>query len=371
MEDSPITEKANTSQNKNNWLDLCRALAITLVLFGHGRYFLTPAFKIAEALAFAAYLGVELFFVLSGFLIGRIILKNIISSPHNYDWLFGFWIRRWLRTVPNYLLFISINLFLLYSGIRIVAPPDLLTYIIFFQNFAWPHPSFLPEAWSLSVEEIFYIAAPILFIISTFYDDKLKTIIYISIAVMAISILLRLYVVLQFNPTWDDGIRKITIFRFDALMTGVLLSALLHSKGKLIFPKKPAATFSLFLIPCIYMASLSPQWLDKSITARTLLFTLTSMGCGGFIMLGLNSKIPVLCVNYSSFIAKISYSAYLSNLPVAWVIIKYFGFSGHILGSAFRFTIYIIVTIVISRFVYRFIESPILSWRDKISPPKI
>ena len=68
MEDSPITEKANTSQNKNNWLDLCRALAITLVLFGHGRYFLTPAFKIAEALAFAAYLGVELFFVLSGFL---------------------------------------------------------------------------------------------------------------------------------------------------------------------------------------------------------------------------------------------------------------------------------------------------------------
>src|SRR5688572_4697894 len=82
-------------------LDLPRALAITLVLVSH-------FVKRCEILGFY---GVELFFALSGFLIGGILYRDLAASP---GWTFPrvkhFWFRRWWRTLPNYYLFLIIAL---------------------------------------------------------------------------------------------------------------------------------------------------------------------------------------------------------------------------------------------------------------------
>ena len=64
----------------NNWLDICRGLAIMLVLLSHGRTFLIPIDSSFQFFKFGGFLGVELFFVLSGFLIGSILIDKFESS---------------------------------------------------------------------------------------------------------------------------------------------------------------------------------------------------------------------------------------------------------------------------------------------------
>ncbi|HGO4389025.1 TPA: acyltransferase family protein, partial [Klebsiella quasipneumoniae subsp. similipneumoniae] len=146
----------------NHWLDFCRASAIILVLLSHGRYFLLPSLPQLNFFKFGGFLGVELFFVLSGFLIGKILLEKIDNSTSPTDWVMGFWCRRWLRTYPSYLLFLCVNLILL-SNIRPDLFPNTIKYLTFTQGLLTPHPTFFGEAWSLAVEEIFYFLTPVIF----------------------------------------------------------------------------------------------------------------------------------------------------------------------------------------------------------------
>ncbi|WP_421158810.1 acyltransferase family protein [Aeromonas dhakensis] len=69
----------NNFSKANRWLDICRASAILLVLLSHGRRLLFPIFPDAQFLKFGGFLGVEIFFVLSGFLIGSILIDKSTS----------------------------------------------------------------------------------------------------------------------------------------------------------------------------------------------------------------------------------------------------------------------------------------------------
>ena len=88
-------------ESRNVWLDACRSLAIILVLLSHGRHFLTPVWDGAAIFRIGGFLGVELFFVLSGFLIGGIVARDFERSVDGSGWLHKFFLRRWLRTLPN------------------------------------------------------------------------------------------------------------------------------------------------------------------------------------------------------------------------------------------------------------------------------
>ena len=65
--------------------------------------------------------GVSIFFVLSGFLIGGILIKVLETEPATFKTLFNFWIRRWFRTLPNYL-FILLILIFFYGAFRSTTP---------------------------------------------------------------------------------------------------------------------------------------------------------------------------------------------------------------------------------------------------------
>ena len=79
-------------------LDFTRALAISLVLFTHASFFLAPLAPNFDPLFMVGYLGVDLFFALSGFLIGGILID---SAAPGTAWVGRFWVRRWLRTLPT------------------------------------------------------------------------------------------------------------------------------------------------------------------------------------------------------------------------------------------------------------------------------
>jgi peptidoglycan/LPS O-acetylase OafA/YrhL len=132
---------------RNFGLDLARALAITMVFLSHG----------VTALDTLG-VGVDLFFLLSGFLIGRIYLRaqqDAHDRPGTFT-LFGFWSARWLRTLPPYLA--ALVLFALAEP-RFHNNPIHPYYLLFLQNYLGI-TGFGPS-WSLCVEEHFYLALPL------------------------------------------------------------------------------------------------------------------------------------------------------------------------------------------------------------------
>ena len=155
-------------------LDGLRGMAILLVLTGH--YFAVPG---AGAVSFLngyrfrlGWTGVDLFFVLSGFLIGGILLE-VRDSPNYFK---TFYARRFFRIIPLYYAWISIYVVLSVAGRNFLAARvgsvqkidiSIFAHLLFLQNFRdflkstvsfW----WFSSTWSLAVEEQFYLVAPLL-----------------------------------------------------------------------------------------------------------------------------------------------------------------------------------------------------------------
>ena len=156
-------------------LDGLRGMAISLVVVFHSFYYSPPpghhptglirsTFVFFERFFAIGWTGVDLFFVLSGFLIGGILL-DVRASPNYFK---TFYLRRFFRIIPVYYLWIALYLVVVavlgqfLSGVRTAA-----VLFLFLQNFGIAYSSqlatawFLP-AWSLAVEEQFYLIAPLL-----------------------------------------------------------------------------------------------------------------------------------------------------------------------------------------------------------------
>lgn len=210
-------------------LDFLRALAIFFVVYGHSLHLL-PNNSIKEVLSLFVLDGVSIFFVLSGFLIGRILLRTMTQDALNSSMLLNFWARRWWRTLPSYYLVLTVLIFLnLVLNDHTPAIPNNITgYFFFFQNFSWPHPEFFGEAWSLAVEEWFYLCLPIpIFLARRFFKIQIAPLTLSCVAIVVIgSFLYRAHVAntSEFaNQTeWSYALRMQVLTRMDSLMLGVL-----------------------------------------------------------------------------------------------------------------------------------------------------
>nr|GFD13805.1 acyltransferase, putative [Tanacetum cinerariifolium] len=135
-------------------LDLLRAGAILTVMLSHTSGYLPAAW--APAYLTLQWDGVGNFFVLSGFLIGGILLKTLEKQPASRAVLLDFWNRRWLRTLPPYLLVLFISFAIAIARHEKEATwYNFFKYAVFSQNLRKPHPAPFGEAWSLSIEEWF------------------------------------------------------------------------------------------------------------------------------------------------------------------------------------------------------------------------
>ena len=363
--------ETEVEHNRVPWLDFCRALAICLVLFGHGRGLLLPNLPWLAHIKLGGFLGVELFFVLSGFLVGGILIKANSNSISSFGWIPTFWGRRWLRTLPNYYFFLFVNIVLLIYGIRPESVDSYWPYFFFLQNLAWPHPLFFGEAWSLAVEEMFYFLTPIAIGVICLLTRSKESGLLLTIGlIFTASVIAKFVYVEIYNPAYDSGIRKIVLLRLDSLMIGVFL-AWITSSIKASGSKKTIRKMGIFLLPLILchpvFFSLADDSFDQSYFARTWLFLTTSIGCAGLILAGLYSVHLPKCLTWvSSRIAKLSYSAYLVHSPVLATINILLGadqLSGYI-----KWLMYISLTFLFSSITYRLIERPFLYYRDRVIP---
>jgi peptidoglycan/LPS O-acetylase OafA/YrhL len=142
---------------RNPTLDVLRAVAILGVLATH----LSNSFLGGTAFARAVSVGgrgVDLFFVLSGWLLGSQLFREA-NATGTVD-VRRFWARRWLRTLPAYYAVLLAT----FAQFAAQGKPELIDwrYVFFLQNY-YEKPPFLGVTWSLCVEEHFYLAiAPLI-----------------------------------------------------------------------------------------------------------------------------------------------------------------------------------------------------------------
>ena len=124
--------KINFDTKRIYGLDILRAVAILMVVTGHGSSMLSTAI---EKITFNIIPdGVSIFFVLSGFLIGGILIKVLETKEASVKTLLDFWMRRWLRTLPLYYFILLLLIILSYFFIDNFNVKQILPFFIFCQN---------------------------------------------------------------------------------------------------------------------------------------------------------------------------------------------------------------------------------------------
>ncbi|MEO6237687.1 MAG: acyltransferase [Vicinamibacterales bacterium] len=151
--------RAKTVHERIPSLDGLRAVSIVMVLFGHLAG--TRGFPVSVAWGNffnTAELGVHVFFVISGFLITRLLLEEL-ARKQRIDLGF-FYLRRTLRIFPPYYTFILVMVFAQAAGWIALAPHDALRAVTYTTNYDESRSWYVGHTWSLSVEEQFYLLWP-------------------------------------------------------------------------------------------------------------------------------------------------------------------------------------------------------------------
>ena len=363
-------------------LDLLRALAIVFVVLRHGLSYFQPHFN-TRPLTFFLLDGVSVFFVLSGFLIGQILIKRISTHGGGFSQLRQFWVRRWFRTLPNYFLVLLVVLSLswYYRG---YTPIEGLPFFVFLQNFAWPHPPVFPEAWSLSVEEWFYLVFPIcsFFLFKT--KDSLKHgFPWLIFSFILFSVLLRHFrfetVSITSFREWDLLLRKQVVTRFDSLMLGILgswFATFYAEKWQARSRLKMIIGILLLVVNQLAFYYAKPIFGGVSWYHAVPSFLIFAIGI--FMLLPSLSGYTKSKSRLAPAITKISlvsYSLYLLHYTFTKGFVIPLTMRGALAESTFildtvRFIIYLAFSTTASILLYKFYERPTTQWRDRFSRKK-
>jgi peptidoglycan/LPS O-acetylase OafA/YrhL len=290
-------------QHKIPQLDAVRGLAILLVMMHNmGSKYPVPY---SRWLVSNGWIGVDLFFVLSGFLITGILLDTKASEGYFKD----FYARRCLRIWP---LYYSLLIFM-FILLPLLRPSDAhavfeqrsspwWAYPLFLQNFLVPIPTMatgpLAVTWSLAIEEQFYLFWPL--IVRFCSPNQLRR---IAIALICVSPALRYYlsahqIIIYSNP----------FCRLDGLMAGALLALVIRQEGFV-----PASFVKRAWI--LFVAAAALALISQSSNAAWIVFSFTSLASLAFVYLAMYSSQrwlqAILRNGFLIFAGIISYGLYL------------------------------------------------------------
>jgi len=294
-------------------LDLLRALAIIVVVIYHAALF---GFKLPGRVDRFGWVGVDLFFVLSGYLIGGQLLGPLARGG---DINLGrFFARRALRILPAYLVILAIYIFLP-SWREYPEMSPWWKFVASVQNIGLHGGTAFSHAWSLAVEDQFYLCLPFILLFANRWSRA--AIIIPSVIVLG-GIGFRAFLADQ-NPAAHFGrsfrgfqawIYYPTWTRLDPLVFGVSLAAIekfrpqwwkcLTNCGLWIWlPGLAAIVFGLYLGEGDYLTVAASIWQ----------FPLIGLGMAGLLVCAVSPRLPFrrVAIPGAAFIASIAYSAYL------------------------------------------------------------
>ncbi len=357
-------------------LDFLRALSISLLLFSHSSWIYNSNGILGKLQDASGFLGVELFIVLSGFLIGGILYKQFLNENYGIKDGYLFVSRRLMRVLPSYYLVVSILTFVYLSfGFSVY---EVWKYLLLVQNFVSPVPAFFPESWSLPVKEMGYIFVVILLVvISKLFVKASKRVLFLTVIIglIAFTFLSKLYYNIHSTnldlKQWSFEIRSVVLYRIDSVLIGVLFGYFYHnykefmmSKRKLFFVIGVILFVLLMLSIVVFKFRLSNASWFWNILCLPLLSTAICM----FIPFLLNWKTPSQRIgNAITFICNISYSIYLLHYSIILFLLKCFIDTKNFgLWQLNFFTIlYVSITVGLSYLLYTYFEKPINAYRAK------
>lgn len=339
------------SKDRISSLDVFRALAILPVVIYHFNGFLP-----------FGYLGVDLFFVISGLLVGSILVRKFKKDEKINFW--RFFLQRGFKIWPSYYWFLGFGSLLgwmLYAESRpdyiISGGKDMLRYVFFCQNytgqpFHWP----FDHVWSLCVEEHFYILLPLMLIALMGLSGNNKRMLILSAVLLIISGIVFKYISYNFTSNTDTYSR--TQNRIDALGWGVLLGILVtYYESRLRnFKRLPLVTlagiifFTADILVYIY-------WKNSSFNN---IFFHSAAPFSFFLML-----LGAYYLDFSAwkplrFIAYYSYNWYLWHPLFVLVCSKFFGI------TLWGLLLYLVISFLTAMIFTILIEESFLSRREAI-----
>lgn len=358
-------------------LDLMRAVAIAFVFLGHCLWIYSDAKGIiASVFQVFAFLGVEIFFVLSGFLIGSILYRLYVEESFTTKKVLVFLKRRWFRTLPMYFLALIINIVIAFFYETWDA--NWWRYFLFLQNLNAAMLPFFPESWSLSVEEYSYLILPcVLLVFGFLFKPKNRSLFFLMIIglLILLSFLARIWFHTTTNNTdiviWNAHVKSVVIYRLDSIFIGVLCSWIaVHFKSYWIQYKNVFFAIGVFAIGFLFTGIGYFQILIPThpLFWNVFYLPLVSISIAFFLpVLSQWKTFDSKLAKPITFISIISYSIYLLHYSIILQVMKNsFPINSQNTMVLHLFTAcYGLITIALSYLTYRFFEKPIMNLRDK------
>ena len=362
---------------RNNGLDILRAIAIFLV-FLHNFWYADKniTFGIISTIG---WVGVDLFFTLSGYLIGNQIFTYY--KTHNKFSVRIFLIRRFFRILPNYIVIVCLYYFFI-NFRDSPTLPNIYKELTFVTNINLKSGTAFSYSWSLCIEEQFYLILPFIFLLlAKIRSNKLSC--YLIIATFICGIALRSYIWLYYvkgtlssntlNITqfsiYQTTIYFFTLCRLDELLIGVAIALFKNYHTPLW--NKLGQFGNYFLYFGIVLCSITFYlfyYYHYTFIATTIGYPLLGISFGALVISAIipNSKLNQLRVPMATTIATMSYAIYMTEKPINHLIITFFK-QNHLINSSIHlFLITSILSIIGASLLYFYIELPCLKLRDKL-----
>ncbi len=360
-------------------LDFVRGVAILLVLFWHAPH--VPMSKGLEV-ALSPFLrtgwaGVDVFFVLSGFLVGGLLIKEW-KRTGSLD-AKRFLVRRAFKIWPQYYLFL-----LFVTAIKLAKRDGLSDYLlpnyVHLQNYL---VSVIPHTWSLAVEEHFYLSVVVLLALAIWRFKRFDFAGFSWAAGFVIAAVLAFRVVALSHAQTEYDHYRISVMthtRIDSLALGVWMAACYHLRPELFARiARPRALLGVLVVAGLFVPFSFHKY---SPFVQTVGYSVIALGAASLLILVMEAEPGVgfwgkpqrqFWYRWISGIGFYSYGIYL------WQGERLMGFVQHRLPSGFPpdlvwpvlFAVSLFESIALGVVMTRLIETPFLKLRDRMMPSKV
>ncbi|WP_460836153.1 acyltransferase family protein [Massilia agri] len=354
-------------------LDTLRALAVSFVVLHHYVLFVSdaPTFGWVGSIG---WVGVDLFFALSGYLIGNQIFAAM-KSPGGFS-LKHFYARRLLRTLPNY--WVVLALYFLWPAFRGDAPLlPLWKYASFIQNFALEPGSAFSHSWSLAIEEQFYLLLPAVALIGAACRGSLR----LAWTGILLAFIAGMLVRADLWQEMDAHTHKLYFYfkyiyysslcRYDELLAGVALALLRNHHpgawGRLTKHGNLMGLAGLLACGAAFWFFLDDRY-GFGITVFG--FPLMALGFSLLIVAGVaeGSLLRNLHVPGAGPLALWSYAIYLLHKPVCVMAAGWMAAHGYGPEHALTIVVLLTLSVLTGWLLYRLVETPFMVLRQRWVP---
>lgn len=360
--------------NRSKAIDILRALAVLLVIGRHmdrcPERVSPPMHSFTDKWVNGGWLGVDLFFLLSGFLVSGLLFRE--HQKFGNISIKSFLIRRGFKIYPAFWLLTLVTLAFLFLCHDRFNPLAIPCEFLFVQNYG---PSLWVHTWSLAVEEHFYFFLVIfLTLLSRIRPARnafrIVPVVFVALAIMCLTLrILTWYIA----PVFIDKIHTFpTHLRIDGLFCGVVISYFYHRHPNQFMEWTSRWRWYLFAAGLLLLAPYFCFEMKSVPFVFTFGFTLIYIGGASLFMALMTVDIPEAFIPKAvAYVGSHSYSIYLWHYPVIkWLVPFVAGTVKEQRNWLLYFATYVLGSIIFGIGMATLVEFPLLRLRDRWFPSR-